>query len=374
MADFGFSTKGGEAAIAPGDGVVGATYFGVQASTKSPIYPITFHVYVKNETGSAYNMKAAIYDSEFEASSSADFVITSNEVEVPIGQDGWVELTFPSSPYVSMAVGVNPDYFTLLPWQDHPGGGDITYYRANGNANQSKAKSATYGAWPDPITGLSTTAKKYSIYFVYYWAPAVTTDAASGITDVAATLNATLDDDGSDPAGCDCYFEWGITTDYGTTTTTQSGKVTNDTFLQALTTLLPNTLYHYRAVAENAAATTYGDDVTFTTQSIWEGGETKASGFVSSIRRHFSADANKTEGGTYTVEIGIGGYGRAMVGFSGPDADDHGRDPAPDFYGDINRAIIGSIMAATTGIDVFGEIRRQQEVVAGIMGAVTSSY
>lgn len=81
------------------------------------------------------------------------------------------------------------------------------------------------------------------------------------LTTRQATLNGTLDDEGSE--ACDCGFEYGLTTSYGTTTATES-KNTGETFSQVVTGLSKNTLYHFRAIATNEAGTSYGSDATFT--------------------------------------------------------------------------------------------------------------
>ena len=96
-------------------------------------------------------------------------------------------------------------------------------------------------------------------------APTVTTDAASGISAAAATLNGTLDDDGGE--ACDCGFEWGKTETYSETTPTQS-KTIGESFSQALTGLSPSTTYHFRAFAINSAGTAYGADRTFATSLV----------------------------------------------------------------------------------------------------------
>lgn len=97
--------------------------------------------------------------------------------------------------------------------------------------------------------------------------PTVTTDAADYTSpgNATATLNGTLDDLGDDSA-VDCSFEWGYDTGYGNTTTpeelTEAG-----TFDAAISGFLRNVTVHFRAVAENAYGTSYGDDETFTIAS-----------------------------------------------------------------------------------------------------------
>lgn len=93
-------------------------------------------------------------------------------------------------------------------------------------------------------------------------APTTTTDPATSLEKTVAIINGTLDDDGGE--ACDCGFEYGETTDYGTTTPTES-KETGETFSQDLTDLSPNTTYHFRAIATNSAGTSYGSDQTLTT-------------------------------------------------------------------------------------------------------------
>ncbi|MGE5343161.1 MAG: choice-of-anchor Q domain-containing protein [Candidatus Omnitrophota bacterium] len=96
-------------------------------------------------------------------------------------------------------------------------------------------------------------------------APIVTTDAASAITPIGATLNATINANNQSTA---VTFEYGLTTGYGTTVTANPSPVSgiNDTTVsKTITGLTPHTVYHYRAKGVNATATTYGADLTFTT-------------------------------------------------------------------------------------------------------------
>ncbi len=93
-------------------------------------------------------------------------------------------------------------------------------------------------------------------------APEVTTDPALWIGPLSATLDGTLDSGGGiEP--CDCGFEWGETALYGETTPTEK-KETGEGFSQVITGLLPNTTYHFRALA-TGFGTSYGADRTFVT-------------------------------------------------------------------------------------------------------------
>jgi len=95
--------------------------------------------------------------------------------------------------------------------------------------------------------------------------PTVTTDPASALSAIAATLNGTLDDDGGE--ACDCGFEWGLDIGYGTITPTES-KTTGETFSQVIGGLFPGTTYHFRAFATNSVGTSYGADRSFASAQV----------------------------------------------------------------------------------------------------------
>ncbi len=94
--------------------------------------------------------------------------------------------------------------------------------------------------------------------------PSVSSNPATDVGDSFATLNGTVNANGSETTA---YFEWGATTSYGNTTSSQSvGSGTTDINIFAnLTGLSPDTTYHYRAVATNAGGTSYGNDMSFKT-------------------------------------------------------------------------------------------------------------
>ena len=97
-------------------------------------------------------------------------------------------------------------------------------------------------------------------------APEMTTSNASSVQLTSAQLNGTVADDGGVPP-ITVYFEWGLTTAYGSTTPIASGLGTGSTFYYGLSGLEPDTEYHYRAVGENTEGTGYGLDKSFTTDA-----------------------------------------------------------------------------------------------------------
>jgi len=97
-------------------------------------------------------------------------------------------------------------------------------------------------------------------------APAATTDAASGITAGAATLNGTVSSNG---ASTTVTFEYGQTTAYGQGAAAAPSPLAPGAFnapvSATVTGLTCNTPYHFRVVAVNSVSATNGDDMTFTT-------------------------------------------------------------------------------------------------------------
>jgi DNA-binding beta-propeller fold protein YncE len=99
--------------------------------------------------------------------------------------------------------------------------------------------------------------------------PDATTEAATSVKATEATLNATVNPEGS---ATSYYFEYGTTTSYGTkipTTAKEVGSGTSNVAVsQTPTGLSSGTTYHYRVVATNGEGTTNGEDKTLTTLKL----------------------------------------------------------------------------------------------------------
>lgn len=97
--------------------------------------------------------------------------------------------------------------------------------------------------------------------------PSITTDAASNIANVSATLNATVDPNNVS-GGANVYFQWD-TVSPPTANTTASQNFTGDTAQAAacgITGLTPSTLYYFRALATwGADGADSGTILSFTT-------------------------------------------------------------------------------------------------------------
>jgi hypothetical protein len=98
--------------------------------------------------------------------------------------------------------------------------------------------------------------------------PLVSTGSASGVSQTAATLNATVTPNTLKAAPATYHFEWGTTTAYGNSTpSTKTATGSGPNAVSAgLTGLSPNTTYHFRIDATNAdGGSATGADGTFTT-------------------------------------------------------------------------------------------------------------
>jgi hypothetical protein len=97
-------------------------------------------------------------------------------------------------------------------------------------------------------------------------APAVTTGAASGVTNTAATLNGTVNPEG---AATTYQFQYGTSTSYGSVMPASPANAGSGSSAigesAGLSGLSAGTTYDYRLVATNATGTTDGSNQTFTT-------------------------------------------------------------------------------------------------------------
>jgi hypothetical protein len=96
--------------------------------------------------------------------------------------------------------------------------------------------------------------------------PTVATTAAATVTRTLATLNGTVNPNGSTVS--DCHFEYGPTTSYGSTAPCASLPGSGTSAVAATASvgnLSPAITYHFRVSATNGGGTSPGSDQTFTT-------------------------------------------------------------------------------------------------------------
>jgi hypothetical protein len=97
-------------------------------------------------------------------------------------------------------------------------------------------------------------------------APTVVTEPASSLTHTSATLNATVNPNGS--AVTECKFEYGTSTSYGSSVPCLAlpGEGSSPTAVSAsVESLNESTTYHFRIVATNSGGTSHGADDKLTT-------------------------------------------------------------------------------------------------------------
>ena len=96
--------------------------------------------------------------------------------------------------------------------------------------------------------------------------PALETGQPETLGTGEARLHATVNPDGSDVS--DCHFEYGTTTSYGASAPCEPapGSGSSPVAVSAtITNVTPDTTYHVRIVASNAAGTSFGPDISFAT-------------------------------------------------------------------------------------------------------------
>jgi len=98
------------------------------------------------------------------------------------------------------------------------------------------------------------------------FAPTVVTGAATSVTTSSATLNGTVNANGTSTTA---WFNFGTTSGvYSGTSTTQGVSGTSDTAVSiGISGLSEGTTYYYRIAAQNTAGTTYGSQNSFTTDT-----------------------------------------------------------------------------------------------------------
>src|SRR5579864_7475952 len=99
--------------------------------------------------------------------------------------------------------------------------------------------------------------------------PTAITGPVTATSSTSATVSGTVNPNGT---ATTWYFEYGTSTSYGKQSTqTSAGSGTSDVPVSAtLSSLTPNTTYHYRLVATSTAGTSKGTDGIFTTSSAVE--------------------------------------------------------------------------------------------------------
>ncbi|MEZ4527451.1 MAG: hypothetical protein R2941_16140 [Desulfobacterales bacterium] len=150
--------------------------------------------------------------------------------------------------HVTSPLSGNFAYYPNNEWDSHPN----TAGHQKATAEFVPLLNAFYNTWKGGSPSISK--------------PSVSTGSASAVTSGSATLNGTVNPNG---AATNYHFEYGLTTAYGTNTSTASaGSGTGIVSVNAnISGLSAGMTYHYRLAAVNSEGTTLGSDQTFTALS-----------------------------------------------------------------------------------------------------------
>jgi hypothetical protein len=213
-------------------------------------------------------------------------VVATSTAGTGHGADGLLTTSSAPVAVTGSASSVTPTSATLN-GTVNPGSRSTTWYIEYGTSTsygtKTPVKDAGSGTSDVPVsaavTGLATgktyhfrvvatsdagTSRGSDRTFLTSAVPSVTTKAVSNVGDTSAKLNGTVNPNGQ---ATTAYFEYGTSTAYGTKTAAKSvGSGGGSTGIAvAITGLTASTTYHVRLVATNAAGTSNGGDVAFTT-------------------------------------------------------------------------------------------------------------
>ena len=225
-----------------------------------------------------------------------------------------------ASTTVTFEYGTDTSYGTTVTADQSPVGGAIATpvsKAITGLANNTtyhyrvvavNVGGTTYGSDITFTTGVAGTA------------PTAATGAATAVSTTSATLNGTVNAGDSLTV---VTFEYGLDTGYGTTVSADQSPVAGsmDTAVSAVVTeLAPNTTYHYRVVATNANGTTYGADMTLTTQPLAPTATTGTASAVTTTGATLNGAVNAHDATTtVTFEYGLDtSYGTTVTADQSP--------------------------------------------------------
>ena len=151
-------------------------------------------------------------------------------------------------------------------------------------------------------------------------APSATTQSATNVTAISATLNGVVN---ANYLSTTCTFEYGTTTSFGQTVTATQSPVTgnsNSNVTADLTGLAPGTTYHFRVKTVNSLGTTNGNDLSFTTLGQAPTAITQAACCLSSTGAKLNGSVNPNYlSTTITFEYGLTtAYGSTIAATPSP--------------------------------------------------------
>ena len=187
--------------------------------------------------------------------------VMAQEITITLNP-GWTWISYTRADTLTFAEALG--YFT-------PMEGDMINSQEHGSAVYRSGRWRGALQQFTPGVGYMYNSKRTeSVSFVYTHAyqPEVNTLAVLGITSTSATVGGNLLNDGGATMR-QCGICWGTNENPTINNSIASiGELTLGEYALELTNLVPGTTYHARAFATNSVGTSYGEDVTFTTQFV----------------------------------------------------------------------------------------------------------
>jgi uncharacterized protein (TIGR02145 family) len=259
---YGLTTDYGSTSTATQSPVTGSTGTTVSKSVSSLLANTTYHfrVQASNAVGVTNSSDMTFLTSG--AAPTASTVEASNTSTTGATLNGTVNANGFSST-VTFEYGLTTGYGTTETAYQSP---------VTGNSNISVsvnlsglASGTTYHFRLKAVNSIGTSNGTDMTFSTFGEVPAATTNAAVSIVSDGSTLNGTVN---PHYLSTSVSFEYGLTTDYGSTATAAQSPVTGiygTSVSAAITGLSAAATYHYRVKATNSLGSTYGSDLTFTT-------------------------------------------------------------------------------------------------------------
>ncbi|MCF7812411.1 hypothetical protein K9M59_02335 [Candidatus Gracilibacteria bacterium] len=190
------------------------------------------------------NLVAGVYEGYIYTSSDGGVTWTER---TDMGTGRWYSVTSSADGTKLAAASTNGSYIYTSAdsgetWTAQTGSGSRNWYALASSSDGTKIMAGVYGD------------------YIYTYGPVqapVSFETATFADTTTATLNGYVNTDHTVRG-----FQYGLTDSYGTTIT-QTGSFGFGSFSAEITSLIPNTTYHYRTFATNSEGTTYSADRTF---------------------------------------------------------------------------------------------------------------
>jgi phosphodiesterase/alkaline phosphatase D-like protein len=180
--------------------------------------------------------------------------------------------------------------------------------------------ATTYHYRVKMVNSIGTTYSEDKTFTTAGIPPIATTSAATSKTTTGAALNGTVN---ANNTSTTVTFEYGTTTSYGQTVSASPSPIadmTNTDVSASITGLTAGTTYHFRVKAVNSLGTTYGSDMTFTTEGLAPTATTKDATNKTSTSATLNASVNANMASTtVTFEYGTTtSYGQTVTASPSP--------------------------------------------------------